>query len=121
MKVIMKCVNIKLCDKMSCFHYILNAPRIISVIQAIYYLINSTKAFKGDMVAKKQSNKLHHRKVDLGQHTIFGTRPCCICAKAHVVVSCVVRGLGFVSIGTALANSVEVRGIRPQMCIEDLL
>ena len=28
MKVIMKCVNIKLWDILSCFHYILNAPRI---------------------------------------------------------------------------------------------
>ena len=30
MKVIMKCVNIKLWDILSCFHYILNAPRIIA-------------------------------------------------------------------------------------------
>ena len=28
MKVIMKCVNIKLWDILGCFHYILNAPRI---------------------------------------------------------------------------------------------
>ena len=28
MKVIIKCVNIKLWDILSCFHYILNAPRI---------------------------------------------------------------------------------------------
>ena len=28
MKVIMKCVNIKLLDLLGCFHYILNAPRI---------------------------------------------------------------------------------------------
>ena len=27
MKVIMKCVNIKLWDILGCFHYILNAPR----------------------------------------------------------------------------------------------
>ena len=27
MKVIMKCVNIKLWEDVSCFHYILNAPR----------------------------------------------------------------------------------------------
>ena len=27
MKVIMKCVNIKLWDLLGCFHYILNAPR----------------------------------------------------------------------------------------------
>ena len=27
MKVIMKYVNIKLCDILDCFHYILNAPR----------------------------------------------------------------------------------------------
>ena len=29
MKVFMKCVNIKLWDILGCFHYILNAPRII--------------------------------------------------------------------------------------------
>ena len=28
MKVIMKCVNIKLWDILGCFHYMLNAPRI---------------------------------------------------------------------------------------------
>ena len=28
MKVIMKCVNIKLLDILGCFHYILNAPRM---------------------------------------------------------------------------------------------
>ena len=28
MKVIMKCVNIKLWDLLGCFHYILNVPRI---------------------------------------------------------------------------------------------
>ena len=28
MKVIMKCVNIKLWDILGCFHYILNAPRM---------------------------------------------------------------------------------------------
>ena len=28
MKVIVKCVNIKLWDILGCFHYILNAPRI---------------------------------------------------------------------------------------------
>ena len=28
MKVIMKCLNIKLCDILGCFRYILNAPRI---------------------------------------------------------------------------------------------
>ena len=29
MKVIMKCVNIKLWDILSCFHYILNTPRTL--------------------------------------------------------------------------------------------
>ena len=29
MKVIMKCVNIKFLDKLGCFHYILNPPRIM--------------------------------------------------------------------------------------------
>ena len=29
LKVIMKCVNIKLWDILGCFHYILNAPRIL--------------------------------------------------------------------------------------------
>ena len=29
MKAIMKCVNIKLWDILGCFHYILNAPRIL--------------------------------------------------------------------------------------------
>ena len=32
MKVIVKCVNIKLWDIRGCFHYILNAPRIIQII-----------------------------------------------------------------------------------------
>ena len=31
MKVIMKCVDIKLWDILGCFHYILNAPRILSI------------------------------------------------------------------------------------------
>ena len=32
MKVIMKCVNIKLWDILGCFHYILNAPRSARVM-----------------------------------------------------------------------------------------
>ena len=32
MKVIVKCVNIKLWDILSCFHYILNAPRTLNRI-----------------------------------------------------------------------------------------
>ena len=35
MKVIMKCVNINLCYILGCFHYILNAPRIIHVIKMV--------------------------------------------------------------------------------------
>ena len=39
MKVIMKCVNIKLWDILGCFHYILNAPRILQfeLIEAAQY------------------------------------------------------------------------------------
>ena len=36
MKVIMKCVNIKFWDILSCFHYILNAPRIFIKIYVHY-------------------------------------------------------------------------------------
>ena len=40
MKVILKCVNIKLWDILGCFHYILNAPRIsaMSEIRADLFL-----------------------------------------------------------------------------------
>ena len=31
MKVTMKCVHIKLCDMLDCFHYILNAPRMYQI------------------------------------------------------------------------------------------
>ena len=45
MKVIMKCVNIKLWDILGCFHYILNAPRIVTfpydVPSQVWYLIVS--------------------------------------------------------------------------------
>ena len=37
MKVIIKCVNIKLWDKLGCFHYILNAPRMH---EGVSYKIN---------------------------------------------------------------------------------
>ena len=33
-KVIMKCVNIKLWDILGCFHYILNTPRIVYILVA---------------------------------------------------------------------------------------
>ena len=36
MKVIMMCVNIKLWDKLGCFHYILNAPRTPNVHGFLY-------------------------------------------------------------------------------------
>ena len=41
MKVIMKCVNIKLWDILGCFHYILNAPRIPNT----YYRIPNKQRF----------------------------------------------------------------------------
>ena len=36
MKVIMKCVNIKLWDILGCFHYILNVPRICRFLTTRY-------------------------------------------------------------------------------------
>ena len=44
MKVIMKCVNIKLWDILSCFHYILNAPR--SLILLLQIFLKENKNFR---------------------------------------------------------------------------
>ena len=43
MKVIMKCVNIKLLDLLGCFHYILNAPRTTFKIYSMCYDIKPVK------------------------------------------------------------------------------
>ena len=37
MKVIMKCVNVNLWDRLGCFHYILNAPRIMQYVKKMQY------------------------------------------------------------------------------------
>ena len=60
MKVIMKCVNIKLWDILGCFHYILNAPRMSLIdfffkkwtyMYCPYSGISSLEIWKGVLVA----------------------------------------------------------------------
>ena len=62
MKVIIKCVNIKLWDILSCFHYILNAPRTHSVffINMISIFLNVNRNFMWIFKFKKpnKSNDL---------------------------------------------------------------
>ena len=43
MKVIIKCVNIKLCDILGCFQYILNAPRCLHVHVFVLFCVFSTQ------------------------------------------------------------------------------
>ena len=46
MKVIMKCVNIKFWDILGCFHYILNAPRIINKMSTHKYFFCGFPGYK---------------------------------------------------------------------------
>ena len=39
----MKCVNIKLSGILGCFHYILNAPRIVPLYVVLFQFISITK------------------------------------------------------------------------------
>ena len=62
MKVIMKCVNIKLWDILGCFHYILNAPRISNNVNFMLWTkkkINITKG-KNSYIMQKRSMVLVH-------------------------------------------------------------
>ena len=48
MKVIMKCINIKLWDILGCFHYILNAPRTnveVSKVRTTSYFVSTCTIF----------------------------------------------------------------------------
>ena len=66
-KVITKCVNIKLLDILSCFHYILNAPRTFDLHYAKIGLENQCLVFffsgglrLGLLYCKFRNAKHHH-------------------------------------------------------------
>ena len=56
MKVIMKCVNIKLWDILGCFHYIVNAPRSYVYSKYQYFFmtgfISKTEITKSGKISK---------------------------------------------------------------------
>ena len=54
MKVIIKCVNIRFCDILGCFHYILNAPRTMNNLKVIWA---STRENLSSGVCKQQRRR----------------------------------------------------------------
>ena len=63
MKVIMKCVNIKLWDILGCFHYILNAPRIyIGNKTVLYFICTRITVFVGVVLNEKAEKPCEHRQ-----------------------------------------------------------
>ena len=59
MKVIMKCVNIKLWDILGCFHYILNAPRISLTARNVLDTIMTDQSNQSDSAAETKETVMY--------------------------------------------------------------